>query len=48
MTETMTIREMCDAYDVTPRTLRFYERRSFCSRSVKGPSGCSPGATGRG
>ena len=22
---TMTIREMCDAYDVTPRTLRFYE-----------------------
>ena len=23
--QTMTIREMCDAYDVTPRTLRFYE-----------------------
>ncbi|MEM9756922.1 MAG: MerR family DNA-binding transcriptional regulator, partial [Pseudomonadota bacterium] len=22
---TMTIREMCDAFDVTPRTLRFYE-----------------------
>jgi DNA-binding transcriptional MerR regulator len=23
--ETMTIREMCDAFGVTPRTLRFYE-----------------------
>lgn len=23
--ETMTIREMCEAFDVTPRTLRFYE-----------------------
>jgi DNA-binding transcriptional MerR regulator len=32
MTEqTMTIREMCDAYDVTPRTLRFYESKELLS-----------------
>lgn len=30
MTEaTMTIRQMCDAYDVTPRTLRFYEAKEL-------------------
>ena len=30
MTEkTMTIREMCDAYNVTPRTLRFYEAKEL-------------------
>jgi DNA-binding transcriptional MerR regulator len=28
-TEVMTIREMCDAYDVTPRTLRFYEQKEL-------------------
>ncbi len=28
-TETMNIREMCDAYDVTPRTLRFYEAKEL-------------------
>ena len=27
--QTMTIREMCDAYDVTPRTLRFYEAKEL-------------------
>lgn len=27
--ETMTIREMCDAFDVTPRTLRFYESKEL-------------------
>lgn len=27
--ETMTIRQMCDAFDVTPRTLRFYEAREL-------------------
>ncbi|WP_415402064.1 MerR family transcriptional regulator [Tateyamaria sp. SN3-11] len=27
--KTMTIREMCDAYDVTPRTLRFYEAKEL-------------------
>jgi len=27
--ETLTIREMCDAYDVTPRTLRFYEAKEL-------------------
>ena len=30
MTEkTMTIREMCDAFDVTPRPLRFYEAKEL-------------------
>lgn len=27
--ETTTIREMCDAFDVTPRTLRFYESKEL-------------------
>lgn len=27
--QTMTIREMCDTYDVTPRTLRFYEAKEL-------------------
>ena len=27
--EAMTIREMCDAFDVTPRTLRFYESKEL-------------------
>lgn len=27
--ETMSIREMCDAFDVTPRTLRFYESKAL-------------------
>ncbi len=27
--EMMTIREMCDAFDVTPRTLRFYESKEL-------------------
>lgn len=32
MTETtLTIRQMCDAYDVTPRTLRFYEAKELIS-----------------
>jgi DNA-binding transcriptional MerR regulator len=29
--ETMTIRKMCDAFDVTPRTLRFYESKELLS-----------------
>ncbi|WP_368186702.1 MerR family DNA-binding transcriptional regulator [Aestuariibius sp. HNIBRBA575] len=28
-TATLTIREMCDAFDVTPRTLRFYEAKEL-------------------
>jgi len=28
-TEMMTIREMCEAFDVTPRTLRFYEAKEL-------------------
>ena len=27
--ETLTIREMCEAFDVTPRTLRFYEAKEL-------------------
>ncbi|MBK0326537.1 MerR family DNA-binding transcriptional regulator [Rhodobacteraceae bacterium F11138] len=27
--EKMTIRQMCDAFDVTPRTLRFYESKEL-------------------
>jgi DNA-binding transcriptional MerR regulator len=27
----LTIREMCDAFDVTPRTLRFYETKELLS-----------------
>ncbi len=27
--ETLTIREMCDRYEVTPRTLRFYESKEL-------------------
>jgi len=29
--ETMTIRDMCATYDVTPRTLRFYEQKELLS-----------------
>ena len=37
MTETyMTIREMCDAFDVTPRTLRFYEAKELLFPERKG------------
>jgi DNA-binding transcriptional MerR regulator len=28
-TDTLTIREMCDTFDVTPRTLRFYESKEL-------------------
>jgi len=30
-TDTMTIREMCDTFDVTPRALRFYEAKELLS-----------------
>ena len=29
--QTMTIREMCEAFDVTPRALRFYEAKELLS-----------------
>jgi transcriptional regulator, MerR family len=29
--ELLTIREMCEAFDVTPRTLRFYESKELIS-----------------
>lgn len=32
----MTIREMCDAFDVTPRTLRFYEAKELISPQRQG------------
>ncbi|TDL74223.1 MerR family DNA-binding transcriptional regulator [Palleronia sediminis] len=31
MQDTLTIREMCDAFEVTPRTLRFYEAKELLS-----------------
>lgn len=34
--DVMTIREMCDAFDVTPRTLRFYEQKELLSPIRKG------------
>jgi len=34
--EIMTIREMCDAFDVTPRTLRFYESKELLFPTRKG------------
>lgn len=34
--ELMTIRQMCDAFDVTPRTLRFYESRELISPLRRG------------
>ena len=34
--EPMTIREMCDAFDVTPRTLRFYESKELLFPLRKG------------
>lgn len=34
--KTMTIREMCDAFDVTPRTLRFYESKELLFPIRKG------------
>ncbi|MBL4926922.1 MerR family transcriptional regulator [Fuscibacter oryzae] len=30
-TDTLTIRQMCDAFGVTPRTLRFYEAKELLS-----------------
>mgnify|MGYP001619735906 CR=1 FL=1 len=29
MSDVLTIREMCDAFEVTPRTLRFYEQKEL-------------------
>ncbi|MGB3689269.1 MAG: MerR family DNA-binding transcriptional regulator [Jannaschia helgolandensis] len=34
--ELMTIRQMCDAFDVTPRTLRFYEAKELISPQREG------------
>jgi DNA-binding transcriptional MerR regulator len=36
MTDLMTIREMCDAFEVTPRTLRFYEQKELLSPRREG------------
>ena len=35
-TDLLTIREMCDAFDVTPRTLRFDESKELLSPQRKG------------
>ena len=45
---TMTIREMCTAFDVTPRTLRFYEAKELLSPNVRDKSACLPNGTVRG
>lgn len=34
--DTMTIRQMCDAFGVTPRTLRFYESKELLFPARKG------------
>jgi DNA-binding transcriptional MerR regulator len=34
--ETMTIRQMCDAFDVTPRALRFYEAKELLAPQRRG------------
>jgi DNA-binding transcriptional MerR regulator len=34
--DVLTIREMCEAYDVTPRTLRFYEAKELLFPSRQG------------
>ncbi|MFV0410471.1 MAG: MerR family transcriptional regulator [Paracoccus sp. (in: a-proteobacteria)] len=34
--EQMTIRQMCDTFEVTPRTLRFYESRELISPERQG------------
>jgi DNA-binding transcriptional MerR regulator len=34
--EFMTIREMCDTFEVTPRTLRFYESKELLSPERRG------------
>jgi len=34
--ETMTIRQMCEEFDVTPRTLRFYETKELLSPTREG------------
>ncbi len=36
MTELMTIRQMCEDFDVTPRTLRFYEQKELLSPIRRG------------
>lgn len=35
-TDTLTIREMCETFDVTPRTLRFYEAKELLFPIRKG------------
>jgi DNA-binding transcriptional MerR regulator len=34
--ETMTIRQMCETFDVTPRTLRFYEAKELLAPQRRG------------
>ena len=36
MTDVMTIRQMCEDFDVTPRTLRFYEQKELLSPIRRG------------
>ena len=34
-TDVMTISQMCEAYDVTPRTLRFYEAKELLDQGIR-------------
>lgn len=36
MTETFSIRQMCDTFEVTPRTLRFYEQKELLAPERQG------------
>ena len=46
--KTMTIREMCDVFDVTPRTLRFYEAKELLFPIREGQKRLFTDATGPG
>jgi DNA-binding transcriptional MerR regulator len=46
--QVMTIREMCDAFAVTPRTLRFYEAKDLLSPVRQGQRRLYTGATAPG
>ena len=36
MTDTLTIRQMCETFEVTPRTLRFYEQKELLAPQRQG------------
>jgi hypothetical protein len=42
------VTELCNAFDVTPRTLRFYEDKGLLSRAASMAPACTAAATARG